>query len=71
LNVILLSKEFAAQRDALLNLLHQNQIQARPAWMLMNKLPMYQTCPKMNLEKAEEIEARLINIPSSVSLGAA
>ena len=70
LNVILLDAEFKSQRDALLALLHENKIMARPAWTLMHKLPMYANCPKMNLEVSEEIEARLINLPSSVSLAA-
>lgn len=68
LNAILLDSELASQRDELLQLLHDEGILARPAWTLMHKLPMYQDCPRMNLETAEDIEARLINLPSSVNL---
>jgi perosamine synthetase len=68
LNAIVLSSKIAEQRDTLLQLLHDEGILARPAWTLMHKLPMYQECPRMNLETAEDIEARLINLPSSVNL---
>ena len=35
----------------------------------MHKLPMFQDCPRMDVPVAEDIESRLINIPSSVFLG--
>jgi len=68
LNAILLDAKLASQRDGLLQLLHDEGILARPAWTLMHKLPMYQDCPRMNLETVEDIEGRLINLPSSVFL---
>jgi perosamine synthetase len=34
---------------------------------LMHRLPMYSGCPRMDLSVAEDLETRLINIPSSVS----
>ncbi len=68
LNAILLNSELSTWRDELLQLLHDEGIFARPAWTLMHKLSMYQECPHMELETAEDIEARLINLPSSVFL---
>lgn len=68
LNAILLDSKLASRQDELLQLLHDEGILARPAWTLMHKLPMYKDCPRMNLETAEDIEARLINLPSSVNL---
>jgi perosamine synthetase len=65
LNVILLEPEYKSQRGPLLKLLHENGIQSRPAWTLMHKLPMFLNSPKMNLEVAEDIEERLLNLPSS------
>lgn len=42
----------------------------RPVWTLMHELEMYRSCPKMdNLDIATDLEQRLINIPSSASLG--
>jgi perosamine synthetase len=42
----------------------------RPAWMLMHELEIYTSCPKMDsLSVAEDVERRLINIPSSAKLG--
>jgi len=37
----------------------------RPAWTLMNKLPMYSDCQCGSLENAEWLEQRMVNIPSS------
>lgn len=69
LNAILLDRKHAGRRDALLDLLNKCGIQARPAWTLMHRLPMYGNCPRMDLSTAEDIARRLINIPSSAILG--
>lgn len=68
LNAITVSKNAAFSRDGLLEFLNQNGIMVRPAWNLMYKLQMYNNCPKMDCTVAEDIVARLINIPSSVFL---
>jgi len=68
LNTIILGKGFKNEKDTILQALNDNGIQARPAWTLMHELPMYKTCPKMDLSTAESLENRLINIPSSVGL---
>jgi perosamine synthetase len=68
LNVLLLNEESIEDRDALLELTNKNGIVTRPAWALMHKLPMYKDCPRMDLEIAENLERRLINLPSSPSL---
>jgi len=70
LNVLLLNKDFADQRDSLLEASNSQGIMARPVWMLMHELEIYKSCPKMDsLSAAEDIEQRLINIPSSAKLG--
>lgn len=70
LNVLLLNKSFAAQRDSLLEASNSQGIMTRPAWILMHELEIYKACPKMDsLSAAEDIERRLINIPSSAKLG--
>lgn len=52
------------ERDAFLEYSNSSKVMTRPAWTLMNKLPMYQTGEKFPV--AEKIESTLINIPSSV-----
>ncbi len=68
LNAILLDNGPAQERDALLDYLRNDGIKARPAWTLMHKLPMFADCPRAEVPVAEDIESRLINIPSSASL---
>ena len=65
LNALLLDEPDMAMRDELLATLNNAGIMARPAWTLMHRLPMYQSCPRMDLSTAEELEQRLICIPSS------
>ena len=68
LNAILIEPELRQERDALLDHLRNAGIKARPAWTLMHKLPMFVDCPRMEVPVAEDIESRLINIPSSAFL---
>ncbi|KUO70139.1 MAG: aminotransferase DegT [Desulfosporosinus sp. BRH_c37] len=69
LNVLLLNEGNEKERDRLLELTAQNGIMTRPVWSLMHKLPMFKTYPCMEVNTAESIEARAINIPSSAFLG--
>jgi hypothetical protein len=39
---------------------------SRPIWALMNHLPIYAHCRKGELSNAEWLEARVVNLPSSV-----
>jgi perosamine synthetase len=55
-------------RDALLAVANDDGYQCRPAWALLNKLPMYKDCPRADLSVAEALEASLINLPSSPKL---
>ena len=71
LNVLLLNKNQAHERDKVLEVTNRQGIMTRPAWTLMHKLPMYNHCPRMDLGISEDLEARLINIPSSAVLGEA
>jgi perosamine synthetase len=69
LNALLLDKRFAQQMDALLEATNCQGIMTRPVWTLMHKLEMYKSCPRLDdLSVAEDIEQRLINIPSSSGL---
>lgn len=68
LNTLILDEEYAGMRDELLAATNNAGIMMRPAWTLMNKLPMFSECPRMDLNVAESLARRLVNIPSSVSL---
>lgn len=68
LNTLLLDVNYRDQRDAVLEAMNDAGLTSRPVWTLLNRLPMYQTCPSMELNIAESLEQRLINIPSSPSL---
>jgi perosamine synthetase len=69
LNVLLLDEAFAEKREVVLEKTNDQGIMTRPAWTLMNNLPMFQDCPAMDLSCAENLAKRLINIPSSSFLG--
>lgn len=61
--VICASRE---QRDALLKATNDQGVMTRPVWALMNHLPIYAHCRKGELANAEWLEARVVNLPSSV-----
>jgi perosamine synthetase len=65
LNAIMLKKPDLAARDRLLSDLHADGIKARPAWRLMNELPMFLKCPAAPLPVSQSILAGLINLLSS------
>ncbi|SCZ27900.1 MULTISPECIES: LegC family aminotransferase [unclassified Pseudomonas] len=58
--------EGAEQRDELLKATNAQNVMTRPIWALMNKLPAYAACLKGDLSNAEWLEARVVNLPSSV-----
>ncbi len=69
LNAIMLDERHTEQRAELLRRTNEAGIMTRPPWTLMSKLPMYETCPRMDdLSGAERLEQRIVNLPSSASL---
>ncbi|WOF74541.1 LegC family aminotransferase [Parvibaculaceae bacterium PLY_AMNH_Bact1] len=69
LNCLLLDEPSIETRDAVLEATNDAGLMTRPTWTLMKDLPMYVGAPSMPLDGARNIEARLINVPSSVPLG--
>jgi len=63
LNVIFLKNK--TERDEFLEFTNSKGVMTRPAWHLMNKLNMYKNSHVDNIENAERIAGRLVNIPSS------
>ncbi len=68
LNAILLDAADGTSRDAVLAATNEAGLQTRPVWTLMHQLAMYRDCPRDDLSVAEDLAARLVNIPSSPSL---
>ena len=64
LNCILLKDK--TERDAFLTYSNEKGVMTRPAWQLMNKLPMFINCQTDDLINANELVNRLVNLPSSV-----
>ena len=61
-------KELLSYRNEILNEAHHNNIIIRPAWKLVNELPMYRDNPSQNTKIARDQINRLINLPSSPQL---
>lgn len=58
--------ESREQRDALLKVTNDSGVMTRPIWALMSRLKMYAKSRRGNLSNAEWLEARVVNLPSSV-----
>lgn len=61
--------ESSEARDTFLRVSHEESIFTRPIWENMHTLKMYNNCPKMDLSVAESLQRRIVNLPSSASLG--
>lgn len=55
-----------AERDAFLCTSNDAGVMTRPLWILMHRLPSFQSCFKGALPVAEWLEDRVVNVPSSV-----
>lgn len=66
LNTVFLSNR--EKRDEFLQYVNKNNISARPAWILMNRLPMYRKNYASNLDNARWLEDRIINLPSGIQI---
>ena len=66
LNAILLKNK--DERDKFLEFTNKNGIMTRPIWGLMSTLEMFKDAPRSKLSNAEWLEARVVNITSSVRI---
>lgn len=57
-----------AARDQFLTEAHARGLMMRPAWGLMHHQPVYAECPRADLKVAEDLEARLVCLPSTPNL---
>lgn len=61
--LVLKNKE---DRDLFLEYTNANGVMTRPGWELMHNLPMFNQSEKDDLSVSEELQNRIVNIPSSV-----
>lgn len=66
LNAIILHD--ITERDNFLKFSIENGVMTRPVWNLLNTLPMYDKCQTTDLENANYLADRIVNLPSSVRL---
>ncbi len=59
------SSNYLNERDAFLKYSNENGVITRPAWELMNRLPLFKNAQCGDLSNSELIAARLINLPGS------
>lgn len=64
LNAIILDSR--EERDRFLEHSNHQNVMTRPAWRLMNKLPMFGGCQVYSIDNAQWLEDRIVNVPSSV-----
>jgi len=64
LNAVILQDRI--QRDSFLKVTNENGIMTRPVWELTNRLTMFNSCHVENIDNAEWLMDRTVNIPSSV-----
>jgi len=64
LNAVLVENKKA--RDRFLEFTNANAVMTRPMWTPMHTLPMYRDCTRTDLPISEDVESRLVCVPSSV-----
>ena len=64
LNAITLNAE--EERDAFLEYSNSHGVITRPAWRLISELGMFKACQRDDLTNSYELEAKIVNIPSSI-----
>ena len=68
LQTILLNEDQSENRDLILEATNSIGIMTRPSWLLLNKLTPFKDFPSMELDTAESLSQRIINIPSSPNI---
>lgn len=60
--------KYPLNRDEIIKLLHENKIQSRPIWGLINQQKPYVNCQAYKIEKSEFFYNKVVNIPCSTNL---
>jgi perosamine synthetase len=69
LNAIVFDDTDLVARDAMLEAVNGAGYMVRPIWTAMHRLPMFASNPRDDLAVTEDLEARVINLPSSPKHG--
>ena len=65
LQTLMLKKKSIVLRNKLIEFSNKKGFSTRPVWKVLHKLKHFKNCPKMNLKVTEDLEVRIINLPSS------
>ncbi len=68
LQTLILDRDQAHLRDAVLSAANDAGQMTRPVWDLLSSLPMYATCPSAETPVARDLAMRIVNLPSSPQL---
>ena len=68
MQILILDKSFAHNRNDLLCALNEDLCGSRACWSLLSTFPMYSNCQRMELVTSEAMTARSINLPSGVEI---
>ena len=68
LNTIILKNSEDCFQKKLIETCHEEKIFLRPSWKPLHLLPMFQSCPKSELNTASFLQKKIINLPSSAFL---
>lgn len=68
LQTMMLHKPDKSLKEVLLSSLNEAGLMSRPAWTGIHKLNPFQDCPRMNMDILENLEQKIINLPSSAFL---
>jgi perosamine synthetase len=68
LNALVLDRADLKMRNQILEKTNASGFMTRPVWGLMHRQSMYMDCPHMDLSVAEDLEKRIINLPSGPGL---
>ena len=68
LQTIILDDKLKKNRNKIIKFCNKNKIKVRPVWQLMHKIKYLAKYSKMNLSNAENLEKKIINIPSSPTI---
>ena len=68
LNTIILKNNEDCFQKKLIETCHKEKIFLRPSWKPLHLLPMFQSCPKSDLNTASFLQKKIINLPSSAFL---
>ncbi len=65
---VVVEEEYGISRDELISEMRKNNIEARPFFLPIHKMPPYENCKHGDMSITEELAQRGINLPSSVGL---